>query len=88
MKTTILEIYAMVICLLTISCFAIALGIGFYDLVQIKFPGFTAVGHGIEIETTRATQSLVKIAIILLVDVIIFMPHWMIGKKAREARAS
>ncbi len=88
MKTLILEIYAMTICLLTVICFAIAFGIGLYDLVEIRFPALTVVGSGIDTERTKALQSLVKIAIILLVDALVFIPHWKIGKKAREARAS
>ena len=41
MKKTILEIYALTVCFVTVICFIVALGIGFYSLVQISNPSFT-----------------------------------------------
>ena len=41
MKKTILEIYALTVCFVTVICFIVALGIGFYSLVQISSPSFT-----------------------------------------------
>ncbi len=41
MKKSILEIYALSVCFVTLVCFVIALGIGIYDLIQITNPEFT-----------------------------------------------
>ena len=41
MKKTILEIYALSVCFVTLLCFVIALGIGIHDLIQIANPEFT-----------------------------------------------
>jgi hypothetical protein len=40
-KKTILEVYALAVCFFTVACFAICLGIGLYDIVQIAAPEFT-----------------------------------------------
>ena len=41
MKKSILEIYALAVCFVTLICFVVALGIGIYDLIQIFNPAFT-----------------------------------------------
>jgi hypothetical protein len=41
MKKTVLEIYALAICFVTVVCFVIALGIAAYGIVGIANPGFT-----------------------------------------------
>lgn len=41
MKRSILEIYALAVCFVTLICFVVALGIGIYDLIQIMNPAFT-----------------------------------------------
>ena len=41
MKKSILEIYALSVCFVTLLCFVIALGIGIHDLIQIGNPEFT-----------------------------------------------
>ena len=41
MKKSILEIYALAVCFVTLICFVVALGIGIYDLIQILNPAFT-----------------------------------------------
>jgi len=41
MKKSILEMYALTVCFVTVICFIVALGIGFYSLVQISSPSFT-----------------------------------------------
>ncbi len=41
MKKSILEIYALSVCFVTLICFVIALGIGIHDLIQIGIPEFT-----------------------------------------------
>lgn len=41
MKKTILEIYALIICLITVTCFTVALGIGVYNTIAVVKPEFT-----------------------------------------------
>ena len=41
MKKTVLEIYALAVCFVTVVCFVIAFGIALYSLVQIAKPEFT-----------------------------------------------
>ena len=41
MKKTILEVYALAVCFVTIFCFAIFLGIAIYGLIEISNPEFT-----------------------------------------------
>jgi hypothetical protein len=40
-KKTILEIYALAVCFVTVICFVIALGIAAYGIVGIASPNFT-----------------------------------------------
>ncbi len=48
MKKSILEIYALSVCFVTLVCFVIVLGIGIYDLIQISNPEFTLNPHEYE----------------------------------------
>lgn len=41
MKKTILEIYCLAVCFVTLVCFVITLGIASYDLLQMSAPEFT-----------------------------------------------
>lgn len=41
MKRTLVEVYALAICFVTLVCFLVSLGIGIYDLIQIMNPKFT-----------------------------------------------
>jgi hypothetical protein len=41
MKKSLLEIYALAVCFVTLICFVVALGIGIYDLIQVANPEFT-----------------------------------------------
>lgn len=41
MKRSLLEIYALAVCFVTVVCFVIALGVAIYSLVQIARPDFT-----------------------------------------------
>jgi hypothetical protein len=41
MKKTILEIYALAVCFITLMCFVVCLGIASYSLVEITNPSFT-----------------------------------------------
>lgn len=40
-KKSLLEIYALAVCFVTVVCFVIALGIGLYDMVELAFPEFS-----------------------------------------------
>ena len=124
MKRSLLEIYALGVCFVTLICFAIALGVGFYDVVQIISPEFTlsqwefekhqtnerflaswpkekpippedqvtalrkqSYAVAVAVERRSAVQSLVMVAIIVLIDVVIFLVHWRLGARARQASA-
>lgn len=41
MKKSLLEIYALAICFVTIICFAVVLGIGLYDILEMSNPEMT-----------------------------------------------
>lgn len=41
MKKSILEIYALLVCFVTVCCFVICLGIGLYDIIEVTNPEFT-----------------------------------------------
>lgn len=45
MKRSLVEIYALAVCFVTISCFAITFGVAVYDLIQITNPEFTLNAH-------------------------------------------
>ena len=48
MKRSLVEIYALAVCFITVTCFAIAAGIAIYDLVQISSPEITLHSHRFE----------------------------------------
>jgi hypothetical protein len=122
MKRSLLEIYALGVCFVTLICFAIALGVGLYDVVEIVNPEFTlsdwefekhqtnekflaswskekpippedqvtalrkqSYAVAVEAERRSALQSLVMVAIIILIDIVIFLLHWRLGGRARQA---
>lgn len=41
MKKSLLEIYALAVCFVTIICFAVALGVGMYDFLEMAKPELT-----------------------------------------------
>ena len=41
MKKSILEIYALAVCFVTVVCAAVAVGIGVYNIIEIAAPEFT-----------------------------------------------
>ena len=41
MKKSIIEIYALSVCFVTVCCFVICLGIGIYDVIEVANPEFT-----------------------------------------------
>jgi hypothetical protein len=89
MKTVILEKYAMGMCLITVACFAVALGVGLYDAVQITVPEFTvSVSSSVQSEKAEAVRSLIMVLVVIFADITVYVPHWVIGKRARESRAA
>ncbi len=48
MKKTLLEIYALAVCFVTITCFAITLGIAIYDVIQFSAPEFCMSSYDFE----------------------------------------
>jgi hypothetical protein len=44
MRRSLVQLYALAVCFVTLTCFAVALGVGIYDLVQIAIPDFTVSG--------------------------------------------
>ena len=131
-KRTFLEIYALAVCFVTLVAFSISVGIGLYDLAQIRWPEFTmdayqyerhqsneafrtdpdAVYWGgfkpapedveideeemtrvreasfqsvVRAERRRAEQSLLEIGIIMVVNVLLFFPHWILAKRQRRS---
>jgi len=125
MKKTLVEIYALAVCFVTVTCFAIATGIAIYDFVQIGFPeialssyqyerhqsnaayrsshqpGSKAIAALSEEELTKRReesyrlalkserrdgwQSLLRVAIVMLVNVVFFVIHWRLAKHVRES---
>ena len=47
-KKSLLEIYALAVCFVTVVCFVIALGIGLYDMVELAFPEFSLSSYEYE----------------------------------------
>jgi len=48
MRKTILEIYSLAVCFVTISCFAITLGVAIYDIIQFTAPKFSLSSWDVE----------------------------------------
>ena len=125
MKRSLLEMYALAVCFVTVTCLAIVTGIAIYDVVQIAAPEITlhsfkyerhqsnaafrdsdhpdpkAVAALPEEEITKRRQesyvstlnaerrdgwqSLLRMAIIMVIDIIFFVIHWQLAKRARES---
>ena len=125
MKRSLIEIYALAVCFVTVSCLAVAMGIALYDLVQIAYPEITLYSHQYERHQSNASfrasyqndakdlaalsedqvtkrreesyrsvlngerrdgwQSLLRMAIVMLIDVLFFVVHWRLAKRSRES---
>ena len=131
MKKTILEVYALAVCFVTVTCFVICLGIGAYSVIQIANPEFTmntyqyekfqsndsfwdcnsggnycsdedkkrqrpgedeltkkrqsAFASAIKSEQRDGSQTIVKMLIIILIDIVVFYTHWAIARRARAS---
>jgi len=123
MKKSLLEIYALSVCFVTIICFAVSLGIGIYDVLEMSAPKFTLKSCDFEKHQTNeaftkrwkekkrekyteeeivnlreesyqvalskekrdAIQSLIRVLIIILIDMVIFIIHWKVAKSTRES---
>ncbi len=138
MKKTIMEIYALAVCFVTVVCFVIALGMALYGIIGIVNPEFTMNSYTYtqhqtndsfwnggptyappppllpgEVEKKRNrpseadltkqreasymlaisnerrdnTQTGVKTLIIILIDLMVFLFHWFVARRARENAA-
>ncbi|WP_257255203.1 MULTISPECIES: hypothetical protein [unclassified Endozoicomonas] len=134
MRKTILEIYALLICSVTLICFAVTSGIMLYNLVSVVSPEFGLSSHdykrlnnndrywnnikpscgeyskegcgeagkrppegeltkkredarklALEVEARSSMQTFIKSLIVVIIDILIFIPHWIIGRRARES---
>jgi hypothetical protein len=125
MKKSLLEIYSLAVCFVTIICFAVALGIGTYDVLEMSNPELTLQSYSyqqhqtneaftrnwskdkenpseeeitrmreksymvaLEAERRDAVQSFIRVLIVMLIDMGIFLIHWKLAKRAREANAT
>lgn len=122
MKKSLLEIYALAVCFVTIICFAVVLGVGMYDFLEMAKPEMTLKSYqyqkhqtneaftrswskkkrrpseeeitkmreksysvALEAERRDAVQSFIRVLIIMIIDLVIFLVHWRLGKRARES---
>lgn len=53
MKRTLVEVYALAVCFVTLVCFVVALGIGIFDFIQILNPEFTISSYAYEQHQTN-----------------------------------
>jgi hypothetical protein len=125
MKKSLLEIYSLAVCFVTTICFAVALGIGTYDVLEMSNPELTLKSYSyqqhqtneaftrnwskdkekpseegitrmreksykvaLEAERRDAVQSFIRVLIVILIDMSIFLIHWKLAKRAREANAT
>ena len=125
MKKSLLEIYTLAVCFVTIICFAVSLGIGVYDILEMANPELTLKSYAYERHQTNeaftrnwskdkekpsepeitlmreesysvalkaerrdAVQSFIRVLIVILIDVVIFLVHWRLARRAREVFSS
>jgi hypothetical protein len=131
-KKSMLEIYALAVCFVTVVCFVVSLGMALYAAVGIASPEFTmsswtyaqyqtndafwnsrgnrscsseekpkerpndaelskqrevAFASAVLSERRESTQTVVKTAIVMLIDLVVFLFHWHIAKRARASAA-
>ena len=53
MKKSLLEIYALAVCFVAIICFAITLGVGIYDVLEMSAPELTLKSHAYQQHQTN-----------------------------------
>jgi hypothetical protein len=134
LKKTILEIYALSVCFITVVCFVVALGLLIYGVIGISNPQFTmsswaytqhqtndAFWNGspgrvpfrgpeekmrerpsdadlteqreqsyvraVANERRDSAQSVVKAMIVVVIDLMVFLFHWLIARRARTNAA-
>ena len=73
-KKSLLEIYALAVCFVTVVCFVIALGIGLYDLVELAYPEFSLSSY--EYERHQSDEAFMRW------DPIPTSPTWGISRSA------
>lgn len=125
MKKSLLEVYALAVCFVTLVCFTVALRMGLYDVIQMVNPEFTITGYefkqyqsnetftrdwpkektmpsdeeitkrrlegyriALQVEQRDGVQSLTKVGLVMLIDIIVFLVHWRIAKRERLVTAS
>ena len=130
MKKTILEVYSLTVCFVTLICFAVALGVMLYQAFLLLNPELSLGSYqyekhisnesywektkpspsksdcGVEVtkpndelltkqreeslqraidkERRESKKSLVLALIIMLIDIIVFIPHWLIATRSRD----
>ena len=132
MKRTILEIYALAVCFISVVCFAVALGLACYGVIGLVNPEFTmsswvyaqhqtndafwnrptgpyrgndekmkqrpidsdlarqreqSYARAVANERRDSTQVVVKTMIVILIDLMVFLFHWFIARRARTNAA-
>jgi hypothetical protein len=134
MKKTILEIYALAVCFVTVVCFVVALGIAAYGVVGIVKPDFTVSSwvytqhqsndafwsgpggsrvrsggedkskerpnepdltklreasyeRALASERRDNFQSVTKSSIVILIDLLVFIIHWLLARRERQGAA-
>lgn len=132
MRRSVLEIYALAVCFVTVVCLIVSLGIGIYSIVEVANPAFTLDSHdflrhqsndaywsnppmiplddkgnrirppeqeltrqrlesytrALRIEQRGGLQTLTKVFIVILIDLIVFGVHWRLGRRARNSMSS
>lgn len=133
LKKTILEIYALSVCFITVVCFVVALGLSIYGVIGIANPEFTmnswaytqhqtndafwnsppgdpfrssdekmrtrpsdadltlqreqSYVRAVATERREGAQSVVKTMIVIVIDLVVFLFHWLIARRARTQAA-
>ncbi len=120
MKKSLLELYALAVCFVSLVCFVIVLGQGIYDLIEITNPEFTLEAYeykkhqsneafffgkgrleveeptkqrkesyqaALRAEQREGAQSLTMNAIVLVINGLVFVLHWLLARRVRVASA-
>jgi hypothetical protein len=128
LKKTILEVYALTVCFITVVCFTVALGLACYGVIGVVNPEFTmnswvyaqhqtndafrnrptgpyrgpdekmkerpsdsdltrqreqSYALAVANERRDSIQMVVKTMIVILIDLMVFLFHWLIARRAR-----
>ena len=98
MKKSVFEIYCYVVCLLSLMCGITVLGFFSYNIVRVSKPDFTVnerridnkspneIEKEISYEKKRGLRNLVWQGIILFIDTVVFIIHWIMGRRMRLSK--